>query len=296
MLKITLGFLAICTIWGTTWLAITWGYETFPPLLGSSVRFLLASLIYLPWVTYRRERFPENRREWQVVLVLGILGFGLAYGLVYIGQQYIPSALSSILFSTYPFWVAIGSYAVLKETRFTVVKVAGIIIGFIGILLIFGHQLTGFDPGYFAGMVLIVVSAAVQALNLILIRKWGINLSASVLNFLGMGFGGLFLLVWSFLTETWQVNLTAAGLLSTFYLTVVGSVIVFGIYWWLLSQVQAVTLSLSAFLTPVVAVVAGYLFAGEVLSFWVYLGGLVAISGVLLYNLGDLLTGIQKRK
>lgn len=285
MFKIILGFIAICTIWGSTWLAITWGYESFPPLLGSSIRFLLAALIYIPILYIGKDRFPESKNEWKVVTMLGVLGFGLAYGMVYIGQQFIPSALSSILFTTYPFWVAIGSFFVLKETTFTPVKIIGMILGFTGILLIFGHKLTGFAPDYLFGMILIILSAIAQASNLIYIKKWGINLSSSMLNFLGMGIGGLVLLIWSAFTETWTVHLTLTGILATLYLTVVGSVIVFGIYWWLLSKVQAVTLSLSAFLTPIVAVMVGYFFAGEILGFWVYLGGAIAISGIVVYNL-----------
>lgn len=287
-LLIPLGFVAICLIWGSTWLAIKWGYDAFPPLLGSSIRFLLASLIFAGILAVRKTAFPSSRTEWKAVWSLGILGFGLAYGVVYLGQQYIPSALASILFTTYPFWVAIGNALILKETRMTPSKILALILGFAGIVLIFGRKLTGFDLSYVGGMSLILLSSLIQAINLITIRHWATRLSPLMLNFLSMAIGGGLLLIWSLLTESWSaVHFSVSGLLSTLYLTVVGSVLVFTIYWWLLSRVQAVTLSLSAFITPVVAVFVGYFLGGETLDLYVYAGGAIAISGILVYNLTD---------
>lgn len=284
--NVLLGMAFICLIWGSTWLVIKWGYDSFPPLLGSSIRFIVASLILFPFLFWKKERLSFSKDEWKVLSWMGIFSFGIAYGCVYIGETYIPSALASILFTTYPFWTAIYSYYLLKETQFTPVKIVGIILGFTGIILIFAHQIQWEGSLYTFGMTLIIISAAIQSYNLIMIKKYGTKLSPWILNAIPMGIGGMSQLLVSFLTEDWtMVNLTTTGIISTLYLSIFGSVLVFAVYWWLLSKVQAMTLSLTAFITPIVAVIFGYLFGGEILTFWTYLGGLVAISGLMLYHL-----------
>ncbi len=287
-LKIYLGLAAICLIWGSTWLALKLGLESFPPLLGSSIRFGLAAVILFFIVTIRKDRFPENRQEWFVICFSGIFSFGLGYSFVYSAAQFIPSSLSSILFTTYPFWVSIWGYFLLKETTFTPVKIGGIIIGFIGIVIIFGRELSWSSENGWVGMTLVLLSAMVQAMSLIFIKKWASKVSPFQLNFLPMAIGSSLQFIVSVANENWShVKFDFLGISMILYLAIFGSVIVFVIYWWLLSKVQAVTLSLSAFITPITAVILGIWVAGEHLSFWVYFGGLITFSGIALYNFGE---------
>lgn len=297
MIRIYFGYLTICLIWGSTWLALKIGLNSFPALLGSSLRFGLASLILFAIVKIRKIQFPKTREERGVILFSGTTSFGIAYGLVYLAGQFIPSSLSSIMFTTYPLWVFVFSWVFLNESTPTFGKILGILLGFLGIILVFGHQVQWSGGNTLLGMILVFLSSGIQALNLIGIKKYAPSVSAFQLNMIPMGIGAILQFVYSFLFEDWtKINFDATGIAMILYLAIFGSVIVFVVYWWLLSQVTAVTLSLTAFITPIIAVVLGLTIAGEQLNFWIYFGGCVTLIGIAVYNYSDKIFNSIKQK
>ena len=140
-LKIILAFLAVSTIWGSTWLAIKLGLKTVPPFLSAGLRFVLASTILLTIVRVREGSIPKTREARIVYASMGLLSFTIPFALVYWGTQFIPSALGSILFAAYPFWVALFSILLLPNERMNAYKAAGIAIGFIGLVVVFSRDL-----------------------------------------------------------------------------------------------------------------------------------------------------------
>lgn len=287
-MKVYLGYATICLIWGSTWLALKVGLNSFPALLGSSLRFGLAAVILLAIVKIRKIDFPKEPGERKVIILSGLTSFGLAYALVYIAGQHIPSSLSSIMFTTYPLWAFVFGSFMLKESSVTFGKSLGLLLGFTGIVLIFGHQVQWSGGNTLLGMTLVFVSSGIQALNLIFIKKYAPKVSAFQLNMLPMAIGAVLQFIYSMLFEDWSfVKIDGVGIAMILYLAVFGSVIVFVVYWWLLSQVKAITLSLTAFITPIIAVVFGLTLAGETLNFWIYFGGLITLIGIAVYNFSD---------
>ena len=279
------GFVLISVIWGSTWLAIKIGLESIPPFLGAGLRFAVASLVLFSIIRIRKLTIPFTRDAKKVYFSLGVLSFSTAYALVYWGEQYISSGLSSILFASFPFWVAIFSHLMLRNERLDWYKSAGIIVGFVGLLVIFAVDLRWSEGESVAGIVAVVASTIFQAYSLILVKKYGQSIDPFVMNFVGMSLGCLILLGLGLSLEanrTLSWNASAIG--SILYLAVIGSVLTFVTYYWLLKRIEAVYLALTSFINPVVAVILGAMVLGEALNTAVFAGAMLVLAGILLAN------------
>ena len=121
--RIWAAFAIVCTVWGSTWMTIKIGLETIPPFFSAGVRFVIAAVLLFLIIRLRGISLPFDRNAWRVYLALGIPGYTIPFALVYWGQQYIPSALSSILFAAFPFWVAIFSHSLLTNEKLDLSKI-----------------------------------------------------------------------------------------------------------------------------------------------------------------------------
>src|SRR3989454_11754952 len=165
-------FAMLCLIWGSTWLAIRIGLEGAPPFLSASLRFAVASVVLVLLAVVFRSKWPQNRTEWALVGFVGVVLFTADYGLIYWGENNgVESGLSAILFATLPLQTALVANAILRGERLTVQKLAGIGLGFGGILLIFRGQVgtAGFDKAF--PMVAIVLSATCAAFATVAIKR-----------------------------------------------------------------------------------------------------------------------------
>ena len=279
----------MCCIWGSTWLAIKLGLKTVPPLLSAGLRFALASAVLYGLMLVRGERLPRTRAFASLVIFMGLSAFSIPYALVYWGQKMIPSALASILFATYPFFVGLFSYFFLPSENMNVLKFLSLVLGFAGVYVIFSSELN-FDSGVaITGMAAIVVSAFIQAGSLVYLKKFGEAVSPVSLNFASMSLGAILLLVGSFVSESYAtVALTGQAIASIAFLAIFGNVIAFVTYFWLVKHVETVLLSMTSFVTPILAVVLGALIAGEQLSPQIFSGACLVLSGILAANGKDL--------
>ena len=273
---------AICSfIWGTTWLAIKIGYGGLDPVWGASLRFLLASICMTPLILARGAPPPTSARHVGVVLFVGLVLFGLDYGLIYWGEQFLTSGLTAILFATMPLFVAVFGAVLIPSERLTVQHAAGVAVGFLGLLLIFGSDLRGADTALWP-MVAIVVSAVAAGSSSVVVRRWGRDLSPLSLNASAMMVGGLSLAAASLLLHEQQtLPRTGAAWGSLLFLVAFGSVVSFILYWGLLRVWSHHRAGLVPIVTPVVAVTTGLL-VGERLTALQWVGSAVVLLGVAL--------------
>lgn len=284
-IRIWIGFAIVSTVWGSTWLAIKIGSDRIPPFLAASLRFAVASLILYVILRIRKIAIPVTPEAKKLYLILIFLSYSIPFALVYWGQQYIPSALGSILFAAYPFSVAIFSHLILHNERLTTFKVSGIAIGFIGLVIIFAGDVHWSEVTGILGMSAILASTIMQALAIVLIKKYGQPISPIVMNLVGMFFGGLVLFVLSVATESMQsIVWDEAAIGSVLYLATAGSVIAFVTYHWLLKRTEAVYLSLVSFINPIVAVILGAVVLEETLAPAVFVGTMFVFVGIVVAN------------
>lgn len=274
-------FLACSFIWGTTWLAIKIGYEGLDPVWGASLRFFLAGLLMIPLITRNGLPPPRGIRQIGVVTIVGLVLFGADYGLIYWGEQYLTSGLTAILFATLPLFVAVFSAVVIPAERVTPRHIAGIVVGFAGLFLIFWDELR-VGSGLVGPQLAIVLSAACAAISSVVVRRWGRDLSPMVLNGCAMFIGAVTLWVASrALGETAALPATGRAWASLLFLVVFGSIVSFLLFWGLLKVWTANRAGLIPLLTPVVAVTTGLL-VGERLAPLQWLGSVVVLAGVAL--------------
>jgi drug/metabolite transporter (DMT)-like permease len=288
------GFILISIIWGSTWFAIKIGLESITPLYGITIRFAIAAAILALIMKWRGEKLPFDKNSVNQYLNLAVLSFSFPFALVYWGEQYIPSGLASVLFGAYPFVVAIGSHYFLPEEKLNMFKTMGIILGFIGIIIIFWSDLK-FGSESALGMLAILASTLMQGASLVIVKRKNHHISPFALSLGGMILGLLIMLPMTVYFENHsELIFDFRGVSSIIYLSTFGTVATFVTYYWLMKRVEVVYLSLVSFVTPVLAVLLGSFILDEKLSAQIFLGAGFVLAGILTANAGDLKMQINK--
>lgn len=285
-LKILVIFSLICLAWGSTWGVIKLGLESLTPFISSGLRFILASVIILVIMKFKDVQIQKDRNSIRLYMMMAFGSFIIPFALVYWATQFVPSGLASVLFAVYPFFVALFSYFTIPTEKIGVNKIIGIIFGFAGIVTIFYDGLDLNITSYIWGMTAIIISAVMQAGIAVTLKKYGHHLHPLSMNFIPMLIAGFVLLVVGFLTENIsRLVFDLKAYFSIIYLAVIGTVLTFTSYYWLLKRVSVVLLSLIAFITPIIALVLGWIFFGESLSNKVLFGSILVLLGLLFANI-----------
>ena len=207
--------------------------------------------------------------------------FGLSYGMVYIAEGYIDSSLTAVLFGSFPFYVAILSNIRLDDVPIRGIAWLGIAIGFLGVLIISQAQGEA-SRDLFVGSMLVLGASFFAAYGIIIHKKLHSDKDIVVATSLQMLVGGIPLIIVAILTEDISgLKINSATVGSMVYLAIVGSVAAFLMYYWLLKRARAITVSMIAFITPLVAILLGWMFMGEMLTPRVAIGTALILSGVM---------------
>ena len=281
-MKARLVWLVLCLIWGSTWLFIKIGLTDLPPLTFAGIRFVIASLILFMIIWVRRLRLPRNRKDWWLLALTGFLSFSLNYGLLFWGEQYISSGLAALLQATIPAFGLIIAHFYLPDERMTLAKIAGIILGVAGVGMVFSNQLAVAGTLALAGCVALVLSSLFVAYSNVLIKARGKALDPAIISAGQMVFGLIPLLLVGIPLEgnPFSFRWTLMAIVSLLYLALVGSVIAFLLYYWLMRNMDVTKSMLIALVTPVVAVLLGMLVLEEELSWRTVVGGAMIMSGI----------------
>ncbi len=231
-------------------------------------------------------KLSVKKSDWLLYFYMGFFSFIIPFALVYWSEQYIASGLASVLFAIYPFMVALLSKIVFPDEKIGFVKIFGMILGFTGLIIIFFDAFgEGFTLNVLA-MGAIVLSATMQATNVLAVKKYGADLHPLSMNLIPTILGAVVLFIFASLTEDHNlINLNFNAVASVIYLGVFGSVISFTVYYWLLKRISLIMLSMVAFITPIVAVIFGWLILNEEFTFRHLLGTGFVLSGILASNL-----------
>jgi drug/metabolite transporter (DMT)-like permease len=281
--RTTMVWLLLGIIWGSTWLFIKLGLENLPPFSLAGLRFFLAAIAMWGYLAIRRIRLPRSWRDWSLLIVTGLLTFGLDYGLVFWGENHISAGLTSILFSTMPLFVLVLAHFMVPEERMTRQKLIGILVGIGGVGLIFSRHLEVSDPLAIWGAAAILAGAAFAAVSTVIVRRYGGHLDPAVLTTGQMTFGCLPLLLIGFIAEGSPLafHWTAMGWTSLIYMALIGSALAFVLLYWLLKQIGAVRSGLIVPFSTVVAVILGIVVLGEAFTWRTGVGGLLVVLGLL---------------
>lgn len=283
-MKARLVWLILCGIWGSTWLFIKLGLAELPPFTFAGIRFVIALTIVFTLIRIRRIALPRARADWILLAITGILSFGFNYGLVFWGEQYISSGLAALLQATTPAFGLVFAHFHLPAERLSWTRIGGVILGVLGVGVVFSNQLAVAGRQALAGCVALLLSSIFVAYSNVLVKAYGKNLNPAVLAAGQMLFGLLLLLAAGLTLEgnPLRFHWTPMAVIALLYLAVVGSVIAFLLYYWLVLNMDVTKSMLIALVTPVVAVLLGMLVLNEEIGWRTLAGGAMIMLGISL--------------
>lgn len=284
-------WLTLCLIWGTTWIFIKIGLEDLPPLTFAAARFILALIVLSFIIKLQKIPFPATKREWQLIALTGVMQFSINYSLVFWSEQYISSGLAAVLQAMITVFGLVLAWIHLPNERITLVKIASVLLGIGGVAVIFIEQLQINSALAFAGCIAIIVGAYAAAHGSILVKAHGGNLHPAMLVFGQMLCGILPIIIYALTVEgnPLKLNWTFKAVGAVFYLAIFGTVAAFWLYYWLLSQVESTKAMMISLVTPLIAVIVGWIFLNETLPPQTIFGGalILASIGLIVFKKKD---------
>lgn len=286
-------FVALSIAWGSAFTAIKAGLEFFPPVLFAAVRYDLAGILMMAYVLLTTDHWlPENRDEWLVVGIDGLLLIAAYHAFLFIGEQGTTSGASAIVVSLSPILTTVFARAFLPHERLTTVGTVGLLLGFVGVGI-----LSDPDPGNLLGtrtvsLGFVFVAAVAFALGSVLTQRldtdmpartmegWSMVIGAGLLHAASVGIG----------ESVADVELTPEAIGALVFLSVVSSAIGFLIYFDLLNRLGSIEINLVSYAAPVVATVTGFIFLSEtptaltVVGFGFVFGGFVLLKRRTIRN------------
>ncbi len=272
----------LCLIWGSTWVVIKGGLEDLPPLTSAGARFAVAALLMVGVAALFGAREGGKKPPVWLWLVQGTTNFALSYGIVYHSETVLPSGLVSLLFGVYPMLQALAGHLFLDGERLRSTQWIGFGVGLVGLVLLFRTDLRGFGPDGVPTALLLMLSPVSVVIGTTLVKRYGGGVSSTLLNRNGMFVGAALLLAAAVALEREAgVSWTTPAVASVLYLSVMGTVVTFSLFFWLLRYVAAHRMALISYVTPALALFLGWAFAGEPVTASTLSGAACILCGVL---------------
>ena len=273
----------LCLIWGSTWVVIKGGLQDLPPFTSAGARFAVAAVMMVGVAALLGRREGGSKPPAWLWVVQGTTSFAISYGVVYHAETVLPSGLVSLLFGVYPMLQAAAGHFLLDHERLGPRQWLGFVAGLAGLFLLFRTDLRGFGPEGIPTGLLLFLSPLAVVVGTTLVKKFGSGVNSTLLNRNGMFFGAVLLLVVAFLRErNAEIAWTGPAIASVLYLAVMGTVVTFSLYFWLLRYWPAHRLALIAYVTPAIALFLGWFFADEPVTVSTLSGAACVLCGVLL--------------
>lgn len=271
-------------IWGSTWFVITFQLGKVDPLISVVYRYLLAGAIMMVYCWAKKLPMKFSLREHVFLALQGVLLFGVNYWLAYSAEEYIPSGLMAVAFSTIVFANSIFGFALLKRPINKGVMI-GAIFGLGGTFMIFSREFLGMSmiDGLWIGVVTAMSSVLMASLgNITSARNSSKGIPVIQANAYGMVYGCIITaIIGAVLGKEFAFEWTQRYVFSLFYLAVFGSVLAFGFYLTLVSKIGADKAAYALVIIPVISIALSALFEGYVIS-W---NALVGVAFIVVGNL-----------
>ncbi len=284
--KVIAAFCAVYFLWGSTYLFIKYAVAFIPPLGMAGTRFLLAGLILYAYARWRGDE-PPRGIHWRSSAIVGVMLMTSNAGVAW-SERLIPSGVASLLVAITPCWMVLFDWMGHRQRRPHWGVLLGLIAGLAGVAILIGPgDLQGGGGGVNpAGALAIIVGTAIWSAGSLYARKAPRPTSPQLLSGMQMICGGAALSIVSALTGQWDgfsiAETPAIAWWSFLYLLTFGSLIAFSAYMYLLTVSTPARVSTYAYVNPVVAVLLGWAFAGEVLTARMMVASAVIVGAVAL--------------
>ena len=258
-----LAYVALCLIWGSTWLAIRFAVQEVPPLKAAALRFLIAAVLLLGSLLFRKARWPQGQRQWNAVMLLSVTVMAVPYGLLFWAEQYVSSSMTALLFSAMPMLVALMTPLMLHR-KVPRNAVFAMLLAFGGLAIIFYSGLTTSPRALWGGLA-VLAAVVLSAWSVVYAKTRLQDVDAVVSTGLQSLFGCVVLFWGTWALESHRTTRwSRTSVIALLFLAIFGSAAAFAIYYWLLKHMQPYQLSTLSLVVPIIAVAEGSLLGHEV--------------------------------
>jgi drug/metabolite transporter (DMT)-like permease len=283
-------FAAVYIIWGSTYVGIAIAIKTVPPFLMAGTRFFVAGFILYIWCIARGEKTPDINSVLKNSLAGVLMLFCGTTSLIW-SEQYLPSGLAAIVVASVPFWFVLFDKRHWKVNFSDKFIILGLLIGFIGIILLFNGKtaLSFHNKSQLTGFIVLLIGSMLWSIGSLYSKYNVSNGSTTIKASIQMMAAGIAGFITSLIAGEEHhfvlEQVTMRSINAMLYLIFFGSLIGYIAYIWLLSVRSAAIVGTYAYVNPVVAMFLGWLLVGETISGIQVLALIVILSGVLLVNL-----------
>lgn len=279
-------FVSVILIWSTTPLAIKWSALGIGFSFAVFSRMTIGVVLCVVLLAIFKMRFPLHRKAMQAYVAGGLSMF-IAMMLTYWAAQFVTSGMIAVLFGLSPLVTSVGAMVWLKETSLTPNKLAGMVLGLIGLWLVF-HG--GLDLGEASalGVIAVLLAMVSQSLGLVWIKRIGDDSSALAMTLGTLAVAlPLFCGAWLLADGHWPSEMPERAMAATVYLGTFGSVLGFALYFYLIKNMEAGRVALITLVTPVMALLLGHGLNDEAVLPQVWLGTASILLGLGLHHWGE---------
>lgn len=274
----------VCFFWGTTWIASKEGVRHMPALQLAGIRQFIGGILYVTFFLYKKAPWPKGK-QWKAIFILSILNFVLSNGLSTWGVKYISSGLGAIIGAIFPLWIVF--ITLFRGERIARLSVLGLIVSFSGVCVVFFDHLADLlNPDFRFGILLSLFATVSWAFGSLYTKKKATSfnpyfslglqmLISSCITLAIVGATGTGVTIASIPANSWW----AIG-----YLVIIGSVLTFIAFIYMLQRLPPEINSLYAYVNPIVAVLLGTIIFVEQLTMAIAIGGGITLGGLYLVN------------
>jgi len=276
-------WIVVCFVWGTTYFAIRVALESVPVALLAGLRWGTAGVLLAAMLPLFGEKLPHPR-TWGSIALAGFLMAVIGNGGVVWAEQYVASGLAAVVVAMVPFWTVLVEALLPKGERVTARTLIGLVIGFMGIVVLVWPELTvGGQEGrlFVYGVIALQIACLGWALGTSYTKRNATQTTPLATSAMQMILSGVMLIAIGSATGEWsRLVFTTRTAGAMIYLVLFGSIIGYSAYVYALKHLPVSTVSLYAYVNPIIAVVLGSLFLSEPFSLRVVFAAALVLGGV----------------
>jgi drug/metabolite transporter (DMT)-like permease len=285
--KAIIAWLNVCVLWGTTYLVIRIGVGHMPPMLFAGIRWVIAGTIFIAFLKWRGRPLPKAK-DLVHLAVVGLALLGFANGLLVFAELWIPSGLAALVITTVPFCM-VGLESLLpKGPKLNATILTGLVMGLVGVFLIFSEDIKYLtDPHNLLGVLGLLGSVFFWSAGSLYSKYVKVDVHPLMGASVQMLIAGIFLSVIGIsIGELPRLNFEIYGLLSLAYLIIMGSLVGYTSYIYIISKLPLSLVSTYAYINPIIALFLGWIILDEKLNFQIAIAAAVIIAGVVMVKKG----------
>ncbi len=288
-------FWILGVVWGSSFLLIKIGLEDLEPLHLVSIRIALAALCMGVFLRMTGRRWPSTQREQLALLFVGVMNTAVPFSLITWGEQNIDSGLATVLNATVPLFTLVIAHFALADERITLPKVGGLMLGFVGVVLLASRSTDSSSPNTLGGQLAVLAAAVCYACSAIVLRRYLRQVEPFTIAGYSLIVGALTITLIAAVALPLPAldSLHATSLAAVIALALVNTVLAYFLFYGLLSEWGATRTTLVTYAMPPIGVTLGALFLDETVDWRIVVGAALILAGIVVVNRSKYWGGVK---